>query len=108
MSEQSWVLVQCLFWAVVIFGVLNSWSQKKPSREQAVRMARLEAKVDALMNHAGLQYDDPFKHVPDAVLQAIQHGQKIEAIKLYRDTTAVGLKEAKDFVENVARRLDEG
>lgn len=33
------------------------------------------------------------------VLELIHHGQKIEAIKLYRDTFNVGLKEAKDTVE---------
>jgi len=40
----------------------------------------------------------------DAVTQEqirtlIKHGQKIEAIKLYREVTGVGLKEAKDRVE---------
>ena len=28
-------------------------------------------------------------------------GQKIEAIKLYREQTGVGLKEAKDYVESL-------
>jgi ribosomal protein L7/L12 len=31
-------------------------------------------------------------------------GNKIEAIKRYRETTAVDLKEAKDFIEEVQRR----
>jgi hypothetical protein len=42
-------------------------------------------------------------HVPDplppAVLAALQRGQTIEAIKLLRDATGLGLKEAKDAVD---------
>jgi ribosomal protein L7/L12 len=34
-------------------------------------------------------------------LQAVRSGQKIEAIKLVRDLTGCGLKEAKDFVDNI-------
>ena len=35
------------------------------------------------------------------VLELIQTGQKIEAIKRYRELTGVGLAEAKDAVERV-------
>jgi ribosomal protein L7/L12 len=38
----------------------------------------------------------------DAILQLVQANQKIEAIKLYRQLTGVGLKEAKDSVEAMA------
>lgn len=31
----------------------------------------------------------------------VQAGQKIQAIKVYRDATGVGLKEAKDFVDQL-------
>lgn len=34
-----------------------------------------------------------------SILELVQHGQKIEAIKLYRQTFGVGLKEAKDVVD---------
>ena len=33
-------------------------------------------------------------------------GRKIEAIKLYRERTAVGLKEAKDFIDALAADQD--
>ena len=36
----------------------------------------------------------------------LQQGQKIEAIKIYRERTGVGLKEAKDAVEALAARQD--
>ena len=46
--------------------------------------------------------------LPVSVLQAIQSGNKIEAIKLLREQTGLGLKEAKDAVEGMPRRQAEG
>ena len=42
--------------------------------------------------------------LPASVLQAIQSGNKIEAIKLLREQTGLGLKEAKDAVEAMPKR----
>ena len=41
--------------------------------------------------------DDPYQHIADLIRQ----GKKIEAIKLLRETTGIGLKEAKDEVERL-------
>ena len=38
-------------------------------------------------------------------MDAIQRGQKIVAIKLWRERTGVGLAEAKDAVESLARSM---
>jgi hypothetical protein len=38
------------------------------------------------------------------VLALMQGQKKIQAIKLYRERTGVGLKEAKDFVESLAAK----
>ena len=45
--------------------------------------------------------------VIDEIRNAIFEGKKIFAIKLYRDATGTGLKEAKDFIEELADRLYE-
>jgi ribosomal protein L7/L12 len=37
--------------------------------------------------------------LPASVEQALRNGNKIEAIKLFREATGVGLKEAKEAVE---------
>lgn len=42
---------------------------------------------------------EPDKPLPDDVLDALRRGNKIEAIKLLRQKTGLGLKEAKDAVE---------
>lgn len=70
---------------------------------QPPAMSRLEAKVDALLKHEGIRFD-PFANVPPPVLDALRRGKKIEAIKEYRQATGAGLKEAKEFVEEIQRR----
>lgn len=70
-------------------------------------VSRIEAKLDLLLKQAGLHYD-PYKDAPAAVVDAVRRGQKIEAIKRYRELTSVGLKEAKDYVEGVQARAGLG
>ena len=41
----------------------------------------------------------------EKICEALFAGQKIEAIKLYRELADAGLKEAKDFVEALEARL---
>lgn len=67
------------------------------------RMARLDAKVDALLKASGVEFD-PFRDVPADVRDALERGETILAIKRFRQATGVGLKEAKDFVDEVRRR----
>lgn len=43
----------------------------------------------------------PYPDMPAAVKAALDRGQKIEAIKLLREATGLGLKEAKDAVEHM-------
>ncbi len=72
------------------------------SNNNAKRIARLETKIDLLLEHAGLTYE-PFKGVPEAVVEALKDGRKILAIKRYREATGTGLKEAKDFIDSLER-----
>jgi ribosomal protein L7/L12 len=44
---------------------------------------------------------------PDELRRLLQTGKKIEAIKYYRQTTGVGLKEAKESVEWVEAQMDQ-
>ena len=60
---------------------------------------RLEEKLDLIMHSLGL---DPNLGVDEKIVELMKAGQKIEAIKLYREQTGAGLKEAKDYVEKLA------
>jgi hypothetical protein len=64
---------------------------------------RIEAKLDFLLEQAHLEFD-PYANLPREVVEAVQRGQKVKAIKLYRQTTGLRLKAAKDFIEEVQRR----
>jgi ribosomal protein L7/L12 len=66
-------------------------------------LSRLEGKLDALLKHQGIRYD-PYGEVPHPVLDALRRSKKIEAIKEYRAATGAGLKEAKEYVEEIQRR----
>ena len=57
-----------------------------------------ERKVDLILKHLGI---DPNQGVDQKIMELMKAGQKIEAIKLYREQTGVELKEAKDYVESL-------
>lgn len=47
------------------------------------------------------------KDTVDIIAGALESGRKIEAIKIYREATGQGLKEAKDFIDQLIPRLKE-
>jgi ribosomal L7/L12-like protein len=78
-------------------------SELRSLRKHVTMLTRLEAKLDLLLGDAGLRYD-PFATLPRGVIEAVRSGDKIRAIKAYREATGVGLREAKQFVEAVQRQ----
>ena len=88
-----------------------------------MRLAAIEEKLDRLLAHLGLDDDaDLGAAVPVAVagqapglvgaeaeiVSLIQAGKKIQAIKVYRQATGVGLKMAKDAVDTMDRNMRAG
>jgi hypothetical protein len=66
------------------------------------RLAKLERQVEFILKHLELDYvDKPGAGVSPEILYQVQRGNKIEAIKLYREQTGLGLKEAKDFIDTL-------
>ena len=43
----------------------------------------------------------------DEIIEALKKGRKIDAIKLYRDATGQGLREAKEFIETLTERFSD-
>jgi ribosomal protein L7/L12 len=101
MSEQIAVIAIMVMCVVLVIATLSTRMSRIEQR--IAKLSSIEAKLDLLLKHAGLEYD-PYKNLPREIVEAVQAGRKIEAIKLYRQATAVGLKEAKDFIEEVQRR----
>jgi ribosomal protein L7/L12 len=67
------------------------------------RLSRLDAKIDALLRHSGVEFDE-FHDVSADVREALERGETIPAIKRFRQATGAGLKDAKEFVDDVRRR----
>ena len=71
------------------------------------RLIMLERKVDFLISELGLEARfQEFQAVSEApdmfdVIALVRKGNKIGAIKLYREKTGVGLREAKEAVERM-------
>jgi ribosomal protein L7/L12 len=71
-----------------------------------IRLNRLERKVDFLLRELNLVEKEETT-LPDfgpdlnAVAELVRQNRKIEAIKLYRELTGAGLKEAKEVVDRL-------
>jgi len=74
-------------------------------RKRMSALRRIEMKLDLLLQHANIEFE-PYKGLPPEVVDALQHGEKLEAIKAYYKVRGrnLSLKEAKKFIEDVQRR----
>jgi ribosomal protein L7/L12 len=96
---QSVVIVAVM----VAAGIMLFWRRFAAIEQRLNRLSRLDAKLDALLKHAGVSFNE-YDNVPPDVIEALQRGETILAIKRLRQATGVGLKEAKEFVDEVKRR----
>jgi len=102
-------------WALGQLSKLTEISQFKE------RLLRIEDKVDLILEQSGIEYQ-PFRAASReiareleqegtvgaeeaVIVKALRKGEKIEAIKAYRDFAGVDLKAAKTFVEEIEMRL---
>ncbi|MFF4505465.1 ribosomal protein L7/L12 [Streptomyces sp. NPDC001401] len=80
---------------LVLFGIGSI--ENRISRADK-RVARIEHKLDLVLGHLGLTEPEPWS---DEVNALVRDGKKIQAIKVYREATGAGLKEAKEAVEKL-------
>ncbi|HYE74690.1 MAG TPA: ribosomal protein L7/L12 [Blastocatellia bacterium] len=88
----EYLLIAC----VILLAISAIFNACKPRSE----VTRLERKIDLLLKHAGI---DPNANIPKEVIHAAQAGDKIKAIRLYREATGASLKEAKELVEGISK-----
>ena len=84
---------------VTFFGGTAASRLFQPS--DSTRLRRLEAKLNLILEHLGLEYKDPATQglSPEVKTLADDSARKIAAIRLHREQTGLGLKEAKEAVE---------
>lgn len=81
------------FW-LIVFSQLSH----RDSRD-SWRISHVEYKLNIIARHLGI--DDTRE--PDPILRELWKGNKINAIKIYKEQTGVGLKEAKDVIDALMR-----
>lgn len=96
----------CLIALIVIFlaGGGAAYAALQPSDK--ARLRRLEWKLDIIIRHLGIEYPDPRTAggLSSEVQKLADEENKIQAIKVHREQTGLGLKEAKDAVEAYMNR----
>jgi ribosomal protein L7/L12 len=61
---------------------------------------RIERQVALISANLGIPYDYPVTtETPPEVVELVQGGNRVAAVKRYRELTGVGLKEAKEAVD---------
>ena len=89
------ILVSILNFAFYVF---NSKSVNK--RE----ILRLESKIDLILKSSGITYN-PIDSLSPKVQTFLEQGQQIEAIKQYRIETGLGLRDAKQAIQQAGTLL---
>lgn len=75
------------------------------------QLTRLEQKIDLLLNRFEIPYQEEDQkensegRFYEQIYSLLRANNKIEAIKVYREATGLGLREAKDAVEAIEREL---
>jgi len=66
------------------------------------RIAKLENQIAFILQQPGLNYrEEQNMGVSPEIINLMRQGKKIQAIKLYRQETGAGLKQAKEFVDSL-------
>ena len=64
----------------------------------------LNNKLNKIINHLEIE-DDELNKINDELNKLIIEGKKVKAVKLYRMTTGAGLKESKEYIDDLADKL---
>ena len=71
------------------------------------RINELEDRLNFLYRRLNIEYADPSSDpvLSPQIQDALRRGNKIEAIKIYRELTGVGLAEAKQAIDRAEQSL---
>ena len=87
------------FVILIVVALTSSLSSAKtPALDR--RLARIERQLGLIMRR--LEIEEPTSPM-QGVVEQLEQGKKIQAIKIYREQTGAGLAEAKAAVEVIAR-----
>jgi len=70
-----------------------------------LRVRELEDRLKFLYSHLNITYVESIEAGDAKIIEMLKKGNKIEAIKIYREMFNVGLAEAKQAVEGMESRM---
>jgi ribosomal protein L7/L12 len=73
----------------------GAWFQER--RSSATQLAAIQRKLDLVMDHLGIAAPEVHQ-----VVQHLENGRTIDAVRAYREHTGVSLLEAKQAVDRIA------
>jgi ribosomal protein L7/L12 len=65
------------------------------------RLALIEAQLKKLSEAVGVPYEDASDGVPPEVVELVKNGDRLGAIKLYRELTGASGDDARDLVNSL-------
>jgi hypothetical protein len=99
----STALVMTMILALAIYFRLQLTAMER--RLSSLR--RIDAKLDLVLGKLDLTYGS-YGDLPSDIVDALEAGDRIRAVALYRATKGCSLKEAKDWINATERRKQDG
>ena len=65
------------------------------------RLQAIEAQLEVLSERAGVPYGKPLDDIPPEIVELVQAGKQLEAIKRYRELSGVSFEVAQAAVEGI-------
>lgn len=94
----AWAILLAGFFVIgLVVGLPQVLSGGNRRRRIERRLAQIDRRLQLVMDHLGVTEPEP-------IVAYLMAGEKIQAIKVYREQTGVSLAEAKGVVEDIARR----
>lgn len=87
-----------VFASGIIVGSIIGFNNKSNEIKQ------IKITLDAIVEHLGISSSKP-ENIDDELADLINRGKKVKAIKRYREVTGYGLKESKDYIDNLFERI---
>ncbi|WP_207922858.1 hypothetical protein [Micromonospora sp. KC606] len=94
-------LVLTIALALLSIGLITQVAAASSRRGDNLRLAEIERKLQLVMDRLGVVDDRP---APPGVREHLTRGEKIKAIKAYREATGADLRTAKEAVEALMER----
>jgi ribosomal protein L7/L12 len=62
------------------------------------RLRAIEAQLAVLSEKAGVAYEAPSREAPEEVVELVQQGDRVGAIRKYRELSGCGMEQAQEMI----------